>query len=237
MLAVFQGPIRQRNYGAISPTGWQAYKKSRRNVGQLISFMPHPLPTRKSVTKWGAFLADIQRFDAAFINIPAAEAQIMDPQQRIVLERAYETLERAGYDAERRKGMRIGVFLGIGQNGYSELTVPLLLSGQPTHPMLVANNIRNLVAGQIAHSLNLTGPALVVDTACSSSLVALHLAGQSLLAGECDLALVGGINLNITATPFIAFSSAGVLAATAHSYVFDEQADGFVLGEGGECSC
>jgi len=200
-------------------------------VDQL--YAPPPYQPGKSITKWGAFLADIQRFDAAFFNIPAAEAQVMDPQQRILLELAYETLERADYNAQRRQGMRIGVFLGIGQNGYSELTVPLLLSGQPTHPMLVANNIRNLVAGQIAHSLNLTGPALVVDTACSSSLVALHLARQSLLSGECELALVGGINLNITATPFVAFSSAGVLAATPHTYVFDERANGFVLGEGG----
>lgn len=196
-------------------------------------FAPPPYQPGKSVTKWGAFLDDIQRFDAAFFNIPTAEAQIMDPQQRILLELAHETLEQAGYTAARRQGVRIGVFLGIGQNGYSELTVPLLLSGQPTHPMLVANNIRNLIAGQIAHSLNLTGPALVVDTACSSSLVALHLARQSLLAGECELALVGGINLNITATPFVAFSSAGVLAPAPHTYVFDERAHGFVLGEGG----
>lgn len=196
-------------------------------------FAPPPYQPGKSVTKWGAFLDDIQRFDAAFFNIPAAEAQIMDPQQRILLELAHETLERAGYTTTRRQGRRIGVFLGIGQNGYSELTVPLLLSGQPTHPMLVANNIRNLIAGQIAHSLNLTGPTLVVDTACSSSLVALHLARQSLLAGECELALVGGINLNITATPFVAFSSAGVLTPAPHAYVFDERANGFVLGEGG----
>ncbi|MCE7986989.1 MAG: SDR family NAD(P)-dependent oxidoreductase, partial [Caldilinea sp. CFX5] len=203
----------------------------RWSIAQL--YAPPPYQPGKSITKWGAFLADIQRFDAAFFNIAAAEAQIMDPQQRILLELAYETLEQAAYTAERRQGLRIGVFLGIGQNSYSELTMPLLLSGQPTHPMLVANNIRNLVAGQIAHSLNLTGPALVVDTACSSSLVALHLARQSLLAGECELALVGGINLNITATPFVAFSSAGVLAATPHTYVFDERANGFVLGEGG----
>ncbi|MFZ4662724.1 MAG: amino acid adenylation domain-containing protein [Caldilineaceae bacterium] len=196
-------------------------------------YAPPPYQPGKSVTKWGAFLADIQRFDAAFFNIPAAEAQIMDPQERILLELAYETFARAGYDAEQRKGLRIGVFLGIGQNGYNELVIPLLHSGQPTHPMLVAHNIRNLVAGQIAHTLNLNGPALVVDTACSSSLVALHIARQNLLTGECDLALVGGINLNITATPFIAFSSAGVLAPSPHTYIFDERANGFVLGEGG----
>jgi 3-oxoacyl-(acyl-carrier-protein) synthase/NAD(P)-dependent dehydrogenase (short-subunit alcohol dehydrogenase family) len=196
-------------------------------------YAPPPYQPGKSVTKWGAFLADIQRFDAAFFNIPAAEAQIMDPQERILLELAYETFARAGYDAEQRKGLRIGVFLGIGQNGYNELVIPLLHSGQPTHPMLVAHNIRNLVAGQIAHTLNLNGPALVVDTACSSSLVALHIARQSLLTGECDLALVGGINLNITATPFVAFSSAGVLAPSPHTYIFDERANGFVLGEGG----
>ncbi len=196
-------------------------------------FAPPPYQPGKSISQWGAFLDDIQRFDAAFFGIAPAEASIMDPQQRILLELAHETVTHAGYTNDRRAGLRIGVFLGIGQNSYSELTIPLLLSGQPTHPMLVANNIRNQIAGQIAHSLNLTGPALVLDTACSSSLVALHMARQSLLAGDCDLALVGGINLNITPTPFVAFSSAGVLSATAHTFAFDERADGFVLGEGG----
>jgi acyl transferase domain-containing protein len=84
----------------------------RWSVNQL--YVPPPYQPGKSITKWGTFLADIQRFDAAFFKIPAAEAQIMDPQQRILLELAYETLERAGYDAKRRQGMRIGVFLGIG---------------------------------------------------------------------------------------------------------------------------
>ena len=121
-------------------------------------FAPPPYQPGKSISQWGAFLDDIQRFDAAFFGISPAEASIMDPQQRILLELAHETLINAGYTNERREGVRIGVFLGIGQNGYSELTIPLLLSGQPTHPMLVANNIRNLIAGQIAHSLNLKGP-------------------------------------------------------------------------------
>ncbi|MBX3010090.1 MAG: amino acid adenylation domain-containing protein [Caldilineaceae bacterium] len=212
---------------AIPPTRWAAEH----------FFVPPPHQPGKSISQWGGFLADIQRFDAAFFGIAPAEAAVMDPQQRILLELAHETLTRSGYDDQQRTTrqppLRVGVFLGIGQNGYAELTVPLLRSGQPTHPMLVAHNIRNLVAGQIAHSLNLTGPALVIDTACSSSLVALHVARQSLLAGDCDLALVGGINLNITPTPFVAFSSAGVLAPSPHTYVFDERADGFVLGEGG----
>ena len=144
---------------------------------------PNPGAPGKCISKWGGFLDDVKRFDAAFFDIEPEEAILMDPQHRLLLELAYHTLEMSGYAGERGAGLRIGVFVGCSQSGYQEYTRPLLMSDQPIHPAIAANNLRNLVAGRIAHSLNLTGPALVVDTACSSSLVALHMAHQSLLAG------------------------------------------------------
>ncbi|MDQ4075634.1 MAG: polyketide synthase, partial [Chloroflexota bacterium] len=194
---------------------------------------PTPGAPGKSMSKWGGFIEGVREFDAAFFDITPDEAAVMDPQHRILLELAYAALESAGYAGDRRKRRRIGVFVGISHNSYEEFTRPLLLSGEPVPPSMVADNLRNLAAGRIAHSLDLTGPNLAIDTACSSSLVALHYARLSLLAGECDLALVGGINLNLTATPFVAFSSAGALSPSSRTNLFDERADGFVLGEGG----
>jgi amino acid adenylation domain-containing protein len=195
---------------------------------------PRPGTPGKSISQWGGFVADVRGFDAAFFNISPEEAAVMDPQHRLLLEMAYEALENGGYgDEQRRQGRRVGVFIGISQSSYEEFTRPLLFSGRPVLPAMLADNLRNLAAGRIANSLNLNGPCLALDTACSSSLVALHYARLSLAAGECDLALVGGINLNLTATAFIAFSSAGALSSTPHLYLFDERANGFVLGEGG----
>src|SRR5262249_7846229 len=152
---------------------------------------------------WGSFLDDVAAFDAPFFGIDPDEAAATDPQARLLLELAAETMERAGYPAERRRGDRIGVFVGVGEVTYQEVVLPrrALATGRPTHPATAGGNLRNMIAGRIASALDLTGPVVAVDTACSSALVALHLARQSLLAGECDLALVGSVNLNLTSTP------------------------------------
>ncbi len=189
------------------------------------------LPGR-SVSKWGSFLSDPAAFDPAFFNIEPDEAAVMDPQQRILLEVAYEALERAGYAGERRARKRVGVFVGAGEVNYQELLLGALAAGVPLHASAAVGNLRNLIAGRIAHCLNLTGPAIAVDTACSSSLVALHLASASLLRGECDLALVGGVNLNLTATPYQLLSGAGALSPSGRCRAFDGAADGMVPGEG-----
>ena len=100
-------------------------------------------------------------------------------------------------------------------------------------PSALTGNLRNLIAARVAHHLDLTGPALAVDTACSSALVALHLARRSLESGECDLAVVGGVNLNLTATGHRLLEEAGVLSPTGRCRAFSAAADGFVPGEGG----
>jgi len=181
---------------------------------------------------WGSLLDEVSCFDAAFFNIEPGEAAAMDPQQRIVLELAYEALERAGYAAGRRAGRQVGVFIGVGEASYQQLLLPLLDHGGELHPSAATGNMRNLIAGRIAHSLDLNGPAIALDTACSSTLVALHMARTSLLLGDCDLALVGGINLNLTETPYQLLERAGAISPSGRCRAFDDGADGIVLGEG-----
>ncbi|WFE29897.1 amino acid adenylation domain-containing protein [Solwaraspora sp. WMMD791] len=181
--------------------------------------------------RWGAFLDDPAGFDADFFGMSDTDADHTDPHARIFLELAHEALERAGYAGPRRHGRRVGVFAAVGESGYAEL-----LRAQPesaTHPAALVGNLRNLIPARVAQALDLTGPAIAVDTACSSALVALHLAVRSLRDGECDLAVVGGVNLNLTPTGHRLLAAAGALSATGRCRVFDAAADGFVPGEGG----
>jgi acyl carrier protein len=148
-------------------------------------------------SRWGAFLTDPAGFDAARFGIGAEEARALDPAARLLLELAHEALERAGYAGPCRRAHRVGVFTTAGESGYREI---LEREGTALPPSALTGNLPGLLAARIAQTFDLDGPALVVDTACSSGLVALHLARRSLLAGECDIALVGGVNLHLTPT-------------------------------------
>jgi acyl transferase domain-containing protein len=156
----------------------------------------------------------------------------MDPHARIFLEVAHEALERAGYAGERRRNRRIGVFVAVGESGYPELLRHAMDNGLPPSPAALVGNLRSLVAARVAQHLDLSGPAMVVDTACSSSLVALHLARRSLDSGECDVAVVGGVHLNLTATTYQLLEAAQALSPTGRCRAFSAGADGFVPGEG-----
>ncbi|UCH96291.1 MAG: GNAT family N-acetyltransferase, partial [Candidatus Aminicenantes bacterium] len=176
--------------------------------------------------KWGGFIDDIDQFDASFFNIPPAEAQRLDPQQRLFLEVGWETVEHAGYARETISGSRVGVFVGVCNNSYAHISVDLDASG-----INGLSNSRSLVANRFSHFMNFKGPSLAVDSQCTSSLMALHLACRSLLAGECELALVGGVNLLPEVSHFIKLSQMTVLSRTPETRVFDRSAAGFVLGE------
>jgi amino acid adenylation domain-containing protein len=181
---------------------------------------------------FSSLLDEIERFDAAAFGISEAEAAMLDPQQRILLELAYEALERANYAGSRRQQVRIGVFMAVGESGYQELMMTALRNGMPATASSAVGTMRNLQAARIANALNLNGPAIAIDTACSSGLVALHVAQQSIARGECDLALVGGANLLLSDTPLQLLQSAGALSPSGRSRAFDAQADGFAAGEG-----
>ena len=182
--------------------------------------------------RWGAFLDDVAGFDADWFGMGDDEAAMTDPHARIFLEVAHEALERAGYAGPRRRGRRIGVFVAVGESGYAELLHQAMTDGVSLPPTALVGNLRNLIAARVAHHLDLSGPALAVDTACSSSLVALHLARRSLEVGECDVAVVGGVSLNLTPTAYRLLESAQALSLTGRSRAFAAGADGFVPGEG-----
>ncbi|MFD3737853.1 amino acid adenylation domain-containing protein [Streptomyces sp. NPDC058629] len=186
-------------------------------------------PARK---RWGALLDDPAAFDAGYFGIGEDEARALDPQARLFLELAHEALERAGYAGPRRRGRRIGVFAAVGESGYREVLDRASADGSPL-PAMLTGNLPSLIAARVSQCLDLDGPALAVDTACSSGLVALHLARRSLLDGECDLAVVGGVNLHLTSTGHRLLEEAQALSPTGRSRAFSADADGFVPGEGG----
>ena len=183
----------------------------------------------KMTTRYGAFLEQVDRFDAEFFGISPREAASMDPQQRLILEVSWEALENAGRAPGGIAGTRAGVYLGIANNDYGRALF--------AHPELMdayfsTGNAYSVAAGRLSYFLGLHGPSIAVDTACSSSLVALHLACQGLRLGECDLALAGGVNLILTPEMNINFSKARMMAPDGRCKTFDAAADGYVRGEG-----
>ena len=200
------------------------------NRWDINSFYNPELETPgKMSTRWGAFLDQVDQFDPDFFGISPREAERMDPQQRILLEVAWEALENAGIVPRQLAGSETGVFIGISNNDYSRIQFE-----NPTRIDAYAGtgNAFSIAANRLSYLLDLRGPSLSVDTACSSSLVAIHLACQSLQTGESNLALVGGVNLILTPELTITFSQAHMMAGDGRCKTFDNSADGYVRGEG-----
>ncbi|MBI4614804.1 MAG: alpha/beta fold hydrolase, partial [Planctomycetes bacterium] len=164
-------------------------------------------------------------------GITPLEAASMDPQQRLLLETTWEALEAAGQSPARLAGSRTGVFVGISGSDYGQIRMK---TGDPSAIDAYAGTgtALSVAAGRISYFLGLQGPCLAVDTACSSSLVALHLACQHLRLGECDLAIVGGVNAVLSADGTVYFSKLRALSPTGRCRTFDAGADGYVRGEG-----
>ncbi len=177
----------------------------------------------------GGFLDQIDQFDPAFFGIPEREAAQMDPQQRVVLEVAYEALDDAGITHERLGGSQTGVFFASFHNDYSRLVY--------AHPHSIdlrtlTGTLHSITSNRISYLLDLHGPSVTLDTACSSSLVAVHLACQSLRSREADICLAGGVNIVITPEMNVALSKVGFISSNGQCLTFDAGADGFVRGEG-----
>ena len=177
-------------------------------------------------------LDDVACFDAPFFGYPPREALLMDPQQRLFLELGWQALEHAGYDAQTYGG-RIGVVGGTGRAGY-------LLHFLETHPESASElfqttilNEKDFLATRLAYKLNLRGPALTVQTACSTSLVAVHVACQQLLQRECDMALAGGVSIEVPHGAGYLYQEGHILSPDGHCRAFDERAGGTVRGSGG----
>ncbi|MEU7360564.1 type I polyketide synthase [Streptomyces olivaceoviridis] len=219
--------------GIASPEDlWQALAEGRDTAGPLPAgrgWPAGPGGLGPAGVREGGFLHDADRFDADFFGIGPREADALDPQQRILLELAWETFERAGLDPTGLRGERVGVFIGGTGHEYG----PRTADGSPGHDgYLFTGTTPALLSGRIAYVLGLEGPALTIDTACSSSLVALHQAAQALRLGECRLALAGGVTVMGAPGVITELGRRQALAPDGRCKAFSADADGTAFGEG-----
>ncbi|MFG2134073.1 SDR family NAD(P)-dependent oxidoreductase [Streptomyces sp. NPDC048751] len=226
--------------GAANPTEfWQLLRDGRDALSEPGPRRCHPdgpavpvLPSGEPVR--AGFLDQVDSFDAGFFGVSPGEAAVLDPQQRLVLELAWEAFEDAGIipgdrdrDRDGDSDSRTGVYVGATYDDYAALR------GARLSPHSATGRNRAMIANRVSYALGLSGPSLVVDTAQSSSLAAVHLACRALAAGECTVALAGGVNLNIAQDGYDVTRALGAISPDGRCYTFDERANGFVRGEGG----
>ncbi|MEU9446616.1 beta-ketoacyl synthase N-terminal-like domain-containing protein, partial [Streptomyces sp. NPDC048304] len=181
--------------------------------------------------RWGGYLDDVTGFDAGFFGISPREADAMDPQQRLVLELAWEALEDSRVVPARLGATSTGVFIGAAHDDYATLAHGLD-PDSVTHQSFTGTH-RALIANRISYLLGLRGPSVTLDSAQSSSLVALHLACESLRSGDSEIALAGGVNLQLAPQSSLFPHRFGALSPDGRCYTFDARANGYVRGEGG----
>ena len=185
-------------------------------------------PDRAPPGQWGGFLEGIDQFDPRLFSLSPREAELMDPQERLFLETAWQVLEDAGQAGRTLRGRRVGVFVGVMWGQYALLGVEETLKGHPVAPSSFASSIAN----RVSYFFDLRGPSLSLDTMCSSSLTALHLACESLRRQECEQALVGGVNLMLHPSKYVFLSEHRMLARDGRCRAFGEGGGGYVPGEG-----
>jgi len=194
-------------------------------------YSPDAATPGKINTRYGAFLDDVKRFDAAFFDITPREAIRMDPQQRIFLETAWHALENAGLPKTRIAGTDAGIFVGV--HSHSADYHAMQFGDTATLDAYSApGTAHDMIAGRLAYWLDLHGPAMVVNTACSSSLAAVHLACRSLRDGDCSVAFAGGVNLLLAPGVTVAAAQLQLLSGDGRCKSFDAAADGMGRGEG-----
>ncbi|MEY9860421.1 acyl transferase domain-containing protein [Catenulispora sp. GAS73] len=216
--------------GAADPAAfWSLLREGRSAITDVPA--DRWLPRDPRLPSRGGFLERIDGFDADFFSVSPREAAAMDPQQRLMLELAWEALEDARIQPGRLAGSRTGVFVGCIWDDYATLVYQHgaeLIGGHT-----VTGTHRGIIANRVSYVLGLTGPSLTLDSGQSSALVAVHAACEALRRGEADLAVAGGVNLNILAESTLATAGFGGLSERGECFTFDARADGYVRGEGG----
>ncbi|KRV49162.1 beta-ketoacyl synthase [Wenjunlia vitaminophila] len=195
--------------------------------------VPEALLQRDDFVRSKGVLDDADRFDEGFFGYSPREAEILDPQHRVFLECAWEALETAGIDPRTFQG-RIGVFAGAGPNSYLLFQVmnnQRVIDSVGMHQILLAGD-KDFLATRVSYKLDLTGPSITVQTACSTSLTAVHLACQSLLGGECDIAIAGGVSVTAPLRNGYLYEPGGILSPTGQCRAFAADASGTVAGNG-----
>ncbi|MEL7313642.1 MAG: beta-ketoacyl synthase N-terminal-like domain-containing protein, partial [Cyanobacteria bacterium J06559_3] len=215
---------------------WDLLREGREAIAQLNDEtlrqqgVDEALLSDPQYVKAGGVLTDVDQFDASFFGFSPREAELLDPQQRLFLEYAWNALETAGYDTEAYDGI-IGVYGGAGMNGYLlnlYANAHIRESASPYELFLASD--KDFLTTRVSYKLNLQGPSLDIQTACSSSLVAVHTACQSLLSGECDMALAGGVA--VSKQVGYRAQEGGIYSPDGHCRAFDAQAQGTVGGNG-----
>ena len=225
MACRFPGAPDLASFWRLLETGADVVTDGRRDPGPWHGVAGDPRGTDGAARR-GAFLEDIDKFDARFFRITPIEARMMDPRQRLLLETTWHALEDAGMDPERLKGSNTGVYAGVGNGDYRDVAA---ISGE-AHGYL--GTTMSVTAGRISFALGLTGPAVPLDMACASSLAAVHQAASALRQGEVEMALVGGVNAILSPDITTFMKEVGMLSAKGRCSTFDAEADGFVRGEG-----
>jgi acyl transferase domain-containing protein len=221
-------PTRFAEFLAAGSSGTGEIPSDRWDVG---SFDSTGLDVSGKVrTTGGGFIDGIDQFDPSFFNISPKEAQYIDPQQRIVLETAWEALEDANIDSHRIRNCNGGVYIGTSCVDYTLEIDALAYEDLDAH--IGTGTAHSAVPGRVSYFFGWRGPSIAIDTACSSSLAALHLAVEGLRRGECEIALCGGVNVIHHPRNHVVFSQAKMLAPDGRCKTFDEAADGYSRSEG-----
>jgi len=193
-------------------------------------FDPDPGTPGRMSTRWGGFIDDVDRFDAAFFRITPIEARQMDPHQRIVLEVAWHALEDAGIVPDALADHPVGVYMGAMWQGQYTRATDAGPGSIRQHSATGRDS--SIISARVAYALGLRGPALTVNTACSSSAMAVHLAARAIVDGDCEIALAGGVNLMLAPDATIEMSKFGAMNPDGQCRAFDAGANGYVRGEG-----